>query len=401
MKLSTLNRAAAALLAVGMTAALAGCGSTASTDATPESAATDESGAAATEDAYAYLADFRFDSIFDENGYVTGITASDYVTLADGYDEIAIPASLGVVTPEDITSYINDNVLSSYTTTAQITDRAAADGDTVHIDYVGSVDGVEFDGGSTGGAGANLTLGSGQYIDGFEEQIVGHTPGEEAFDINVTFPENYGSADLAGKDAVFTITLHYIAEEQTPELSDAWVAENLQPNMGLTDVASLNAFVEDTMLFDNQSNSVYSALLEKATFADEMPETVVNYYRDSVLNNLYLYAQQYGMTTEEFVQAQGMEGVDAYMTQMAPSLESAIHQQMLMQAVAEAKGIVCDTDTLNAEFHRFFGANDPTQFNEYYGENYVKMNMLHNIVMQDLIDNVTYTAETPETAQAQ
>lgn len=80
-------------------------------------------------------------------------------------------------------------------------------GDTINLDYVGSVDGVEFDGGSTQGQGTDLTLGSGTYIDGFEEAVEGHKVGEN-FDINVTFPENYGNSDLAGKDAVFNITIN-------------------------------------------------------------------------------------------------------------------------------------------------------------------------------------------------
>ena len=80
-------------------------------------------------------------------------------------------------------------------------------GDTINLDYVGSVDGVEFEGGSTQGQGTDLTLGSGTYIDGFEEAVEGHKVGE-SFDIHVTFPENYGNSDLAGKDAVFNITIN-------------------------------------------------------------------------------------------------------------------------------------------------------------------------------------------------
>lgn len=80
-------------------------------------------------------------------------------------------------------------------------------GDTINLDYVGSVDGVEFEGGSTQGQGTDLTLGSGTYIDGFEEAVEGHKVGEN-FDIHVTFPENYGNSDLAGKDAVFNITIN-------------------------------------------------------------------------------------------------------------------------------------------------------------------------------------------------
>ena len=217
MKLSTMNRVLAAVLALGMTAALAGCGSTASSEATAESAATEETAASSAteetaevdESAYDYLADFSFSQAYDDNGYLKDVTALDYVTLPDDYADITIDADLGQVTDEDISNYIDQNVLSNYATDEKVTDRAAADGDTVNIDYVGSVDGVEFDGGNTQGNGADLTLGSHSYIDDFEDQIVGHMPGE-SFDVTVTFPEDYGNEDLNGKEAVFKTTLNYI-----------------------------------------------------------------------------------------------------------------------------------------------------------------------------------------------
>ena len=84
-------------------------------------------------------------------------------------------------------------------------------GDTVNIDYVGSIDGVEFSGGNTYGMGTDLTIGSGQYIDDFEEQLIGAHPGDTV-NVNVTFPENYGSQDLAGKDALFVVTVNGIYE---------------------------------------------------------------------------------------------------------------------------------------------------------------------------------------------
>lgn len=87
----------------------------------------------------------------------------------------------------------------------------AEDGDTVNIDYTGYIDGEAFDGGSTNGAGADLTLGSGSYIDGFEDAVVGHSVGE-TFDINVTFPDDYYNDEYAGKDATFEITLNGIYE---------------------------------------------------------------------------------------------------------------------------------------------------------------------------------------------
>ncbi|MCR4652434.1 MAG: FKBP-type peptidyl-prolyl cis-trans isomerase [Eubacterium sp.] len=91
-------------------------------------------------------------------------------------------------------------------------DLVVKEGDLVDIDYVGKIDGVAFDGGDTKGAGARLRIGSGQYIAGFEDQIIGHKPGE-TFDVVVTFPEDYGAAELAGKEAVFTTTLNGIYKE--------------------------------------------------------------------------------------------------------------------------------------------------------------------------------------------
>ena len=350
-------------------------------------------GETADDSAYAYLADFSFSDAFDENGYLKGVTAADYVNLPDDYADITISADLGQVSEDDITNYINTNVLASFATDTQVTDRAAADGDTVNIDYVGRIDGVAFDGGDSQGNGYDLTLGSGTFIDGFEDQIVGHTPGE-TFDVTVTFPENYGNADLSGKEAVFETTLHYIKESVTPELTDDWVKENLSATMNLNSIDELKAFVKSTMLYDNQSSEVYSALHDKVSYTDELPQIALDYYRDVLLYRIYTYAQNYG-TTMDALLASGMMGssydnVDAYLKDAHDSIRSITQQALLMQAVAEKMGFRCDTATMNADFGRYYGTTDPTQYVTAYGENYVKMNVLQSDVMQNLIDNVKY-----------
>ena len=404
MKLKNFHRLAALGLAVGMTTALAACGNTAetaeSTAETAESteAASSEAADAATDETaadaeYAYLADFSFSDAFDENGYLKGVTATDYVTLPDDYADITIDADLGQVSEEDIDNYITSNVLSKFSTTEQVTDRAAADGDTVNIDYVGRIDGVAFDGGDTKGNGADLTLGSGTYVDNFEEQIVGHYPGE-TFDVTVTFPEDYGNEDLNGKEAVFETTLNYIENTVTPELSDEWVAENLAATMSLNNVDELKAFVKSTMLYDNQASDVYTALHDKASYADELPQTALDYYRDVLLYRIYTYAQNYG-TDMATLLSSGMMGttydsVDAYLDDATDSIKSITQQALLMQAVAEKMGFKCDTDTMNADFGRYYGTTDPSQYVSAYGENYIKMNVLQSDVMQNLIDNVKY-----------
>lgn len=99
----------------------------------------------------------------------------------------------------------SDSILSEYPDTVQVKDREVKDGDSVNIDYVGSIDGEEFDGGNTNGEGTTVTIGQTEYIDDFLEQLIGHKPGE-TFDVNVTFPEDYGQEALNGKDAVFKTT---------------------------------------------------------------------------------------------------------------------------------------------------------------------------------------------------
>ena len=400
MKLKNFRRVTALGMAVGMTAVLAACGNTADTasseaaESTAETADTAEKASAETADAeYAYLADFSFSDAFDENGYLKGVTATDYVTLPDDYADITISADLGQVSDDDINDYIDSNVLSNFATTNEVKDRAAADGDTVNIDYVGRIDGVAFDGGDTKGNGADLTLGSGTYVDNFEEQIVGHNPGE-TFDVTVTFPEDYGNEDLNGKEAVFETTLNYIEDTVTPELSDEWVAENLAATMSLNNVDELKAFVKSTMLYDNQASDVYTALHDKVSYADELPQTALDYYRDVLLYRIYTYAQNYG-TDMATLLSSGMMGatydsVDAYLDDATDSIKSITQQALLMQAVAEKMGFKCDTDTMNADFGRYYGTTDPSQYVSAYGENYIKMNVLQSDVMQNLIDNVKY-----------
>lgn len=107
------------------------------------------------------------------------------------------------------TSTATESTIGDTTTYSTDTSLMVKDGDTVNIDYVGSIDGVEFAGGNTNGAGADLTIGSGTYIDDFEEQLIGAHPGDTV-EVNVTFPENYGNEELNGKDALFVVEVNGI-----------------------------------------------------------------------------------------------------------------------------------------------------------------------------------------------
>lgn len=387
MKLTNLTRPAALMTAAALTLSLAACGeketeasSTAET-ASPETAAATEESAA---DPYAYLADFDYSSIFDENGYVAGVTASDYITLPEDLG-LTLSDEANTVSDEDVADYINENIMVNYTETQEVTDRAAADGDTVNIDYVGTVDGVEFDGGSA--EGYDLTLGSGTFIDGFEEQIVGHTPGE-SFDVTVTFPEDYRATDLAGKEAVFATTLNYISESVTPELTDDFVKENLNESLGLDSVETLNTYISDMLLFSQQTNELYSQLSEKLTVEGEVPAELAKYFEDYYLSSPYLYAQMYGVSLDEFMQANGYDSAAAYLESSRTYIDGAIQQTLILQALAEKYGITCTTETLENQFQEYFGSSDTSSYVNYYGENYLKMSILNDLVMEKLVEEV-------------
>lgn len=330
-------------------------------------------------------ASFDYSEGLDDNGHWTGIRALDYVTLPE--DVSALPLSKADIEPTEaeIQAQI-DTLLNQYATTQNITDRAAQSGDTVNIDYSGAVDGVAFTGGTA--TGYDLTLGSHTFIDGFEDQIVGHMPGE-TFDVNVTFPDDYQAANLAGKDAVFATTLNYINEDVAPDLTDDWVSSNLAESMGMNNVAELKTFVSNSLLFSQEANELYGQLYDAAEVnTDTLPEDVQQYFTNTVLYQPYLYAQMRGVSLETMLSQSGYSSVDEYLKNSESSKQSMIKQILIMQALAEKNNIVCDTDILNAEFSRYFGSTDMTSYVNAYGENYVKTNILHDIVMQNQIDNV-------------
>ena len=372
MKNTNLTRAAASLLACGMVFGLTACSSSASSSEAPaesaasseaagESTVPDDATAESAADDYSYLADFSFSDAYDENGYLKGITALDYVTLPDT-ESFTLSDDATTVSDSDIDNYISNNILSNYKTTNEITNRAAENGDTVNIDFAGSIDGVAFDGGT--GSDYDLTLGSGTFIDGFEDQIVGHMPGE-TFDVN------------------------YINEDVTPDLTDDWVSSNLAESMGMNNVAELKTFVSNSLLFNQEANELYGQLYDAAEVnTDTLPEDVQQYFTNTVLYQPYLYAQMRGVSLETMLSQAGYSSVDEYLENSESSKQSMIKQILIMQALAEKNNIVCDTDILNAEFSRYFGSTDMTSYVNAYGENYVKTNILHDIVMQNQIDNV-------------
>lgn len=315
---------------------------------------------------------FNYSAGLDENGFFIGVKASEVVNLPD-YKGIEVEKSQVEATDEEVQEQV-DGVLQYYTTYEQITDGVIADGDTVNIDYVGSIDGVEFDGGSTGGMGTDVIIGVTQYIDDFLEQLIGHKPGEN-FDIEVTFPEDYGNEELNGKDAIFNITVNYIQGEAIePELTDEIAAD-----YGFDSVESLlddiRAWVEM-----NKSTTIFTEIAAEAT-CDEVPELVMNYFYELELDNVNYYASMYGVSVEEYCSTyMGVASFDEYFEQNREGFEENAVTYLVVQAIAELEGIkVTDEDIEEAGYADYI---------ETYGAPYIKQYLLNSeIVPYLVIDN--------------
>ena len=321
---------------------------------------------------------FAYSDGLDENGYWSGIRALDYVTLPEDYASIPLKKADIEPTEEDVQSQI-DSLLSQNTTTQQITDRAAADGDTVNIDYVGTVDGVAFTGGTY--SGYSLTLGSGSFIDGFEDQIVGHKPGE-TFDVNVTFPDGYSDSTdaegnavvLSNKKAVFSVTLNYISEEILPELTDAWVEENFSSTDDVHTVEDLRAEYQKMLYQNNLNTAVMDYLLANSTFKD-LPKEVTDYQVNQCLNYYYTMAQHYGYDLDSFLQAAaGYNSADDLLDAMSDSITEYAREALLYQAVAEAMDIAPTQEQIDTY----------SAYTETYGANYCTMVALMDAVSEAL-----------------
>ncbi|MBQ2755991.1 MAG: FKBP-type peptidyl-prolyl cis-trans isomerase [Oscillospiraceae bacterium] len=320
----------------------------------------------------AYDENFTYADAIDENGFFRDLKASKYVTLPK-YKGIPIPADTLVASEEDLQEQL-DALLDENPVYEEITDRAVEDGDTINIDYVGSVDGVEFEGGSTNGNGTVVTIGVTSYIDDFLEQLIGHKPGEN-FDIEVTFPSSYpNSPELASKDAIFNITINYIQGEKL----ETEVDDEFAVSIGFENKDALIADIS-AWIVEQQKLDFFNGLIDQAE-CKKVPDTVVNYIVNSNLAYYKTYAEAYGITLEALVINAGYDSIDAYIDEMKAGCDETAAKYLAVQAIAELEGLtVTDED---------IAAADMTDYVASYGIEYVKQYVLqYHVVPNWVADN--------------
>ena len=369
-----LRSAAALAAALALAVTAAGCGASSSSSQATSSAAL---GPAANYD----YQNFTYSQGLTAEGRWEGVRALDYVTLPEDFAAIPLKKADIEPTEEDIQS-LWDNLLESNRIRQPVTGRAAEEGDIANIDYSGTVDGVVFTGGTA--EGYDLTLGSGTFIPGFEEQIVGHNIGD-SFDVTVTFPEDYGDSTdeagntitLSGKEAVFRVTLNSLAVSVLPEATDAWVEENFGASNGLHTVAELDQYFHDNLYTSNLTNAVVDYLTENSQVSS-IPDVVRNYQVCSQLSYYNSYASMFGYETlDEFLSGfMGYDNADALLADTEQDVLNSCNQLLIFQAVAES----LDLAPTDAELETY------ASYTESMGEGYVHLLALQDRVLSTLRD---------------
>ena len=224
----------------------------------------------------------------------------------------------------------------------EVTDRVAKKDDNVLIDYSGSVDGVKFDGGTA--EDQHLVLGSHSFIDGFEDQIEGHSIGDE-FDVNVTFPEQYHEKSLAGKPAVFAVKLKGITEKQIPELDDDFVSDVSEFESVAEYKADIRQTLEDRKAAaarNKKEDEAVKALVEDSRV--EIPQPMIDTEADDMIRNQDNRFRSQGLSLQQYLQYTGMTA-EKYRDDVKEQAKLNIESRLVLEAVAEAEGIeIADED---------------------------------------------------------
>ena len=266
----------------------------------------------------------------------------------------------------------------------------AANGDTVVIDFVGTVDGVEFDGGK--GDNFSLELGSGQFIPGFEDQLVGHAAGETV-EVNVTFPEDYQAIDLAGKDAKFVTTIHEVKEKEVPELDDELakdIDEDVETLDELKEKYRKELAESKEIAFDDAVESAALDLAVENAEIVELPEEMVHEEVHRSVNEFLGNMQRQGISPDMYFQITGTTQEDLHKQHEADA-EKRTKTNLVIEAVAKAEGFEASDEDIEAEIASL--AADYSMEVERVRQLLSADMLKHDIVIKKAVELITSTAK--------
>ena len=270
----------------------------------------------------------------------------------EGYKGIEVEKKVDAVSDEDVDREV-EAARKRNARTLEVTDRAAAMDDIANIDYEGSVDGVAFDGGK--GEGHDLKLGSGAFIPGFEEQIVGKNIGEE-FDVNVTFPEEYHAKELAGKAAVFKTKLNSLKFEELPALDDEFAKDVSE----FDTLDEYKADVKSKMVKRNEERAdaaLENTLAEKLMelLVAEIPEPMFEIETENQVRDYDTRLRQNGLDLSTYFKYTGLT-LEALRAQMRPMAEKQVKVRLALEKIAELESLAASDEEVEAEYKKISDA---------------------------------------------
>lgn len=322
--------------------------------------------------------------------FVCDVTVKPEVTLGQ-YKGLEVEKVSAEVTDTDVMLEL-EKVQRQNARKVEVTDRAAQMGDVANIDYLGSVDGVPFDGGKA--EGHDLELGSHSFIEGFEEAIVGHNIGEE-FDINVTFPEAYHAPELAGKAAVFAIKLNAITAKELPELNDAF-AEDVSEFSTLdeykADILAKLATEKTERARQLQGDKLLDAAVANCTM--EVPQVMYDNKIDGMMKEFEENIVRQGLSMDIYYQYMGTNEETMRETFKDTSMKS-VDARLMLEAIAKAENLVISDEELDAEVCRYgesYGIDGKTMLEMIQDDDKeaLKQDMLVRAAMKVIEDTAVY-----------
>ena len=266
---------------------------------------------------------------------------SEYVKVGE-YKGLEMEAIKVSVSDEEVDAQVETNVENTKTTEKKKEGKVAKN-DKFNIDYEGKIDGKTFEGGSK--KGADLTIGSKSFIDGFEDGLIGKEIGTTE-KLNLTFPDDYQNEDVAGKDVVFTVTINYVSEDVVPEYNDDWVAKNSD----VKTTSDYEKLIKDQLLEDKEEeakNTKIGELWSEVTENTEVlkyPEEEVNTYIEEIEAQYQTMADSYGLELKDLWEQYGIESEEDYDAQNKEAAQAYVKEQMILYYIAEQEDLSYSKD---------------------------------------------------------
>lgn len=326
----------------------------------------------------------------DEKNPYDGINYDDYIKVGQ-YKGLPVETVKVKVTDEDVQAKIDEALEAAAKSEDLGEDDEIKDGDTVNIDYVGTIDGKEFEGGSA--EGTDLEIGSGSFIEGFEDGLKGKHIGDSVT-LDLTFPKDYQSEDVAGKDVTFKVKINSAKRTKTPKYTDAFIKKNTKYKTKEDYEKSLKKSIrkeKEDEAKEEQKNELWSKVMENTEML-KYPEDQLKAYKENFSAQVDSMSEQYGVDRSEVIaQYFGAEDEKAFDKMIEESAQTLIKQEMAIEYIADKEDLEYTDEEKEKKIEEITAQGyDEDSVKSYTGrtmDQYAHINLLYEKVMDFILDN--------------